>query len=108
MTVAAHPVANSSPTTAENAPATDRKLLETVANLAVWAGYFQWMPEDSREVAASCIRWAAFFEREFAINVATGVWEEDSYIEEVEAFAMVKLKGVEHECMKALVWPVRS
>ncbi|UJJ60622.1 hypothetical protein [Rhodanobacter denitrificans] len=84
------------------------RLLETVANLASWAGYFEWVPEDSREVSAACIRWAVSFEKEFAINVATGLWEEDAYIEEVDTFAMAKLKGVEHECLKALVWPVRA
>lgn len=108
MTLAAHPVAIASQTTAENTAATDRKLLETVANLATWAGYFEWVPQDSREVAAACIRWAVAFEVQFAVKVATGVWEEDAYIEEVDAFAMARLKEVEHECMKALVWPVRA
>lgn len=94
------------PTAIANEPTANHGLLQSIANIAGWAGHFQYTPEDSRNLAEDSIAWGREFETLFAERVAAGHWEEDDYMEEVDAFALMKLREVEEQCLKALVWPV--
>jgi hypothetical protein len=65
----------------------DRKLLETVADIAYIAGYHQHYSGDSRVDMSDYIVWA----KEFEETIKNTDWDESDYMLFVEKFAYNKL-----------------
>jgi hypothetical protein len=76
------------------------RLAETLANIAHTAGFVDYAPSDSRDIATDCIAWAQEFETWFTDAVSAGALDEDAYIEEVDEFARRKLEEQQHNCRR--------